>query len=484
MLFALDAWLTSVIPDRGIIYWIFFANYLLALAFIVSEVLHSRTSQGSVAWILSLLTLPFPMTFFYAVFGLKLFDDYAALQTHSGRVLRKVRAAKTKIVDQPATAEFPVLANVSQLPFLSGNEVELLIDGAATFDSIFAGITAAKETLLIQFYIIRDDELGREFATRLIERANAGVNIYLLYDDVGCLRLPRAYKQRLRDAGIRMHGFNHRHRFLRFLGPTRIQYRNHRKIVVADGREAWIGGLNVADEYMGRSKRFGPWRDTHVRIKGPSVLAADLSFREDWQWATGEELKGLPTSTAVEGDQSVLVMPTGPADALESCAIAFDDVIGQSQKRLWIVSPYFVPDVSMETALFAAQLRGVDVRILIPEKPDHLIVWLASIAYAFRMVRHGIDVYRYPEGFLHQKVILADDKIAGVGTVNFDNRSFRINFEITLWFTHERMLKDVEKMLKRDFADANKIDPNRRGGRPGVLMHFMSQAARLFSPIL
>lgn len=484
MLLALDAWLSSLIPDRGIVYWLFFANYLLALGFVVSEIVHSRTSQGSIAWILSLLTLPFPMTFFYAVFGLKLFDDYAALQTHSGRVLRKVRSAKTKILDQPSSEEWPVLVNVSQIPFLKGNDVELLIDGEATFDSIFAGISRAQESLLVQFYIIHDDELGRELATRLIERANAGVKIYLLYDDVGCFWLPRAYKNRLRDAGIRMHGFNHRHRILRFLGPTRIQYRNHRKIVVADGKEAWIGGLNVGDEYMGRSKKFGPWRDTHVRIKGPAVLAADLSFREDWQWATGEELKGLPASTDVAGEQSVLIMPTGPADKLESCAIAFDDVIGQSKERLWIVSPYFVPDTSMETALYAAALRGVDVRILIPEKPDHLIVWLASIAHAFGMVEHGINVYRYPGGFLHEKVILVDDRIAGVGTVNFDNRSFRINFEITLWFTHERMIKDVEKMLRKDFAAARKVDLEKRGARGSVLMRFASNAARLLSPIL
>jgi cardiolipin synthase len=484
LLLAVDAWLSSLIPDRGIIYWLFFANYLLALGFVVSEIYRSRTAQGSIAWILSLLILPFPMTLAYATFGLKLFDDYAAIQTHSGRVLRKVRAAKTKILDQPSGEEWPVLVNVSQVPFLKGNDVELLIDGEQTFDSIFKGISAAQETLLIQFYIIHDDELGREFATRLIERANAGVKIYLLYDDVGCFWLPRAYKRRLRAAGIRMHGFNHRHRILRFLGPTRIQYRNHRKVVVADGKEAWIGGLNVGDEYMGRSKKFGPWRDTHVRIKGPAVLAADLSFREDWQWATGEELSGLPTSTDIAGDQSVLIMPTGPADKLESCAIAFDDVIGQSKERLWIVSPYFVPDTSMETALYAAALRGVDVRILIPEKPDHRIVWLASIAHAYRMIEHGISIYRYPSGFLHTKAILVDDRIAGVGTVNFDNRSFRINFEVTLWFTHEQMIKDVEKMLAKDFRTARKVDLDQRGVRPAPVMRFMSEAARLLSPIL
>lgn len=479
----IESWLVQLIPYRGIIYWLFAANYLLAIGFAISEIFRSRTSQGSIAWILSLLILPFPITLVYAVFGLKAFDDYAAVQTHSGRVLRKVRASKTKIVDQPSTAEFPVLANVSQLPFLSGNDIELLIDGKATFGSIFEGISRATKALLIQFYIIHDDDLGREFADRLIERARAGVKIYVLYDDVGSFGLPRAYKERLRAAGITIHGFNHRHRFLRILGPTRIQYRNHRKIVIADGKEAWIGGLNVGDEYMGRSKVFGHWRDTHVRFKGPAVLAAELSFREDWQWATGEELTDLPTSTEIAGEQSMLIMPTGPADELESCAIAFDDVIGQSTKRLWIVSPYFVPDLSMETALFAASMRGVDVRILIPEKPDHRIVWLASIAYANRMTRHGIDMYRYPSGFLHEKVILVDDKIAGVGTVNFDNRSFRINFEITMWFTHDKMVQDVERMLKKDFADANKVEKAVPGSQ-GIVMQFLTQAARLLSPIL
>jgi cardiolipin synthase len=479
----LENWLVQLIPYRGIVYWFFAANYVLALFFAISEIFRSRTSQGSIAWIITLLILPFPMTLIYAVFGLKSFDDYAAVQTHSGRVLRRVRASKTKILDQPSTAEFPVLANVSQLPFLSGNEVELLIDGEATFRSILEGISRAEHTLLAQFYIIHDDELGKQFASRLIERAEAGVKVYLLYDDVGSFGLPRAYKQKLADAGVRIHGFNHRHRFLRILGPTRIQYRNHRKIVIADGKEAWIGGLNVGDEYMGRSKVFGHWRDTHVRFKGPAVLAATLSFQEDWQWATGEELTELPSSTEIAGDQSMLIMPTGPADELESCAIAFDDVIGQSQKRLWIVSPYFVPDLSMETALFAASMRGVDVRILIPQKPDHRIVWLASIAYANRMVHHGIDMYRYPNGFLHQKVILVDDKIAGVGTVNFDNRSFRINFEITMWFTDDKMIKDVEKMLRKDFNESNKVETVVPGSQ-GVVMRFLAQAARLLSPIL
>lgn len=474
--------LSTLFADRWLLRVFLWSNLAVAIAFAFNEIIRSRTSQGSIAWLLSLALLPFPTTLFYLVFGLKLFDDYADGQTHTGRVLRRVRNAK--ILDENTSDEWPVLANVSQIPFLTGNDAELLIDGEATFKSIFEGISRARKTILVQFYIIHDDALGREFADRLIERARAGVKIYLLYDDVGCFWLPRSYKLRLRKEGIRAYAFNHRHRFLRLFGPTRINYRNHRKVMVVDGKEAWVGGLNVGDEYVGRSKVFGHWRDTHVHFEGPAALAATVCFREDWEWATGHELVLPPAPPfEVKGKQSILVMPTGPADKLEGCAIAFADVIARAEERLWIVSPYFVPDVDMQIALFAAAMRGVDVRVLIPLKPDHRLVWLASIAHSYRMIGQGVHIYRYGKGFLHEKVILVDDKIAGVGTVNFDNRSFRINFEVTLWFTARSMIKEVEAMLTADFADSREVTIGQRRRQP-LGMRFLSQAARLFSPIL
>lgn len=482
-MFGSDGWLSQLIPDRSIFTAVLWLNYAIAAVFAISEVLRSRTSQGSIGWLLSLALLPFPTTLLYAIFGLKLFDDYAELQTHTARELRRVRAGKT-IYDQPTSAEWPVLSNVSQLPFLGGNDAELLIDGEATFKSIFEGISRAQSSVLAQFYIIHDDQLGKEFARRLIERAQAGVAVYLLYDDVGSFWLSQGYRQRLRDAGVKVAGFNHRHRILRLLGPTRINYRNHRKMLVIDGKEAWTGGLNVGDEYMGLSPVFGRWRDTHVRVAGPAAVAAALTFREDWQWATGEELEpDLPKPIQAAGPQSVLVMPTGPADMLEDCAIAFSEVIARAERRLWIVSPYFVPDLDMQTSLYAAAMRGVDVRVLVPRKPDHRLVWLASVAHANRMIRHGVKIYRYTHGFLHEKVILVDDQIAGVGTVNFDNRSFRINFEITFWFTHAKMIKAVDAMLEEDFSGSVLLTTEERS-RQSLAMRFLSEAARLFSPIL
>eukprot|EP00919_Chromeraceae_sp_WS-2016_P013451 GHVR01031565.1.p1 GENE.GHVR01031565.1~~GHVR01031565.1.p1 ORF type:complete len:237 (+),score=40.12 GHVR01031565.1:460-1170(+) len=233
------------------------AIYLLAFVCAVREIMISRTSQGSIAWIIALALMPFPTAFFYLVFGWKAFDDYATDRIRNGRSARPLRAKDLALLDHDTGALWPVQTKVSEVPFLSGNDVELLVDDRATFDSIFAGIEAAQSYLLVQFYIVRDDALGKQLAERLIERANAGVRVYLLYDDVGSTGMPKRYRAELRAAGVKVAGFNQRHKFMRLYGPTRINYRNHRKIVVADGKHAWVGGHNVGVEYLGQDPKFG-----------------------------------------------------------------------------------------------------------------------------------------------------------------------------------------------------------------------------------
>jgi cardiolipin synthase len=478
------AWLNFLFDNPWVVGGTVAFFYALAAVCAVREIVYSRTSQGSIAWLLSLFLAPFPTAFLYFVFGWKLFDDYAALQSHSGRASRIARAHELAMLDDEADEKWKALAAVAQLPFLAGNSAELLNDGKATFESIFEGISRAQKVIYAQFYIIRDDRLGMEFADRLIERAKAGVSVYLLYDDVGSFWLPQRYIRRLVEGGVKVSTFNKRHRMLRFFGPARLQYRNHRKLVMIDGREAWIGGHNVGVEYLGENKKFGHWRDTHVHVAGSVAVSCALMFREDWEWATGEKLeRPLKETPARPGEESILVMPSGPADRIEECAIAFSEVISRARRRLWLVSPYFVPDIDMQTALYAAALRGVDVRILIPERPDHLLVWMASIAHAGHMLAHDVQIWQYPEGFLHEKVILVDDEIAGVGTVNFDNRSFSINFEVTLWFVGRQMIADVTKMLEVDFARAKPFTAAARK-EMAVLRRFLGEAARLFSPIL
>ncbi len=483
-MFGIDDILRAIVADMHLVALIMGGVYLLALVCAVREILNSRTSQGSIAWLLSLMLLPIPTVLLYLVFGWKFFDDYATDRMQNGRANRPLRARDLALIDGDTDAKWPVQVQVSELPFLKGNDVELLVDGQATFDSIFAGIEAAKEYLLVQFYIVRDDRLGQELAERLIAKAKAGVAVYMLYDDIGSTGMPKRFRQELRDAGIKVSSFNQRHKFLRLFGATRINYRNHRKIVVADGHHAWVGGHNVGVEYLGEDPKVGHWRDTHVRVSGPAALGCALLFREDWEWATGERLPNRPPSELKSyGDQSVLVMGSGPADKLEECAIAFTDLIGRARKRLWIVSPYFVPDTDIRTALFAARLRGVDVRIMLPDNPDHALVWLASMAHADAMVQHDIAVYRYTDGFLHQKVVLMDEEMATVGSVNFDNRSFAINFEITLWFTDAETIAGVDAMLARDFESCRRVGLSEVNSRLWAL-RLATQAARLLSPVL
>ena len=369
-----DATLLDIVAHNlGLIAAFLAVLYLTAALCAVREIMNSRTSQGSVAWLLSLFFLPYLTVPLYFVFGWRSFSDYAKIQRTLGRSERARRADELGLTDHEETREWPVLSRVAGVPFLAGNTSELLIDGSATFAAIKEGIARAQNIVFFQFFAIHDDSLGREMAAALMARARDGVTVYFLYDDVGSHSLPNKFLGKLSDAGVKVCGFNQNHKFLKVLGPMRLNYRNHRKLVVIDYREAYVGGHNVADQYVGRDPRFGRWRDTHVRVEGPAAVACSLSFVEDWLWASGEQIS-LPqvTDIPMPGDESVLVMPTGPADKLEECALAFVEAAAQAKKRFWIATPYLVPSLDVQTALSAAAMRGVDVRILLPEKAGPL----------------------------------------------------------------------------------------------------------------
>ena len=262
-----------------------------------------------------------------------------------------------------------------------------------------------------------------------------------------------------------------------------LNFRNHRKVVVVDGRIAYTGGLNVGDEYMGRSEAFGPWRDTHICLRGPAVQAVQFAFVEDWYWATHRvpELEWAPNASE-RGEKTVLVIPSGPADELETCGLFFTHAIHSARHRVWIASPYFVPDSKVVAALQIAALRGVDVRILLPEKADHVLVWLSSFSYYNETMPHGVRLFRYQPGFLHQKVMLVDDDISAVGTANLDNRSFRLNFEITLLVVDAGFGAQMREMFERDFDDSRLIEPGELEAKP-LWFKVAVRVARLLAPI-
>lgn len=446
-----------------------------------------RTSQGAIAWAMSLITFPYAALPLYWVFGRNKFQGYVNARRRGNQVLHKITESLEAYTEKysasldGSAARHRVLEELAQLPFTTSNSAELLIDGRNTFEAIFKAIRESRRYILLQFFIIHDDNLGRELQALLIEKAQQGVSVYLLYDEVGCHKVPQSYGEELRAAGVDVRPFNTRKGWR---NRFQVNFRNHRKIVIIDGRLAFVGGLNVGDEYMGRSPRFGPWRDTHARFEGPSVTCVQLSFLEDWYWASHSlpELEWQPQAAAT-GNQHILVLPTGPADEHDTCSLFFCHAIHSARRRVWIVSPYFVPDEAVISALQVAALRGVDVRIMLPLRPDHRTVYLASFSYLPQFTMPGIRFYRYKPGFLHQKVLLVDDDLASVGTANLDNRSLKLNFEISMVVNDRGFVADVEKMLETDFANCIRVtldDYHRRS----PLFKLAVKVARLLSPIL
>ncbi|SDN50844.1 cardiolipin synthase [Pseudomonas jinjuensis] len=455
----------------------------------VHAVFTVRTAQGAIAWATSLVFMPMLTLLPYLVFGRRRFDAYIEARRQANEEMRQAAAEldwrpwveEAKAARRaPGYKELKAMVGLARMPTLANNQVRLLIDGQASFAALFTALAQARKVILLQFFIIRDDALGQRLAQVLLERAAAGVEVFLLYDAIGSHALSARYVERLRQGGIEVHRFRTRPGML---NRFQVNFRNHRKIVSIDGNLGFLGGLNVGVEYLGEKPPLSPWRDTFVELRGPAVTCLQECFAEDWYWAT----RSLPTlilPTAYE-DYGMLcqVVPSGPADMQETCSLFFVDAINSARERLWIATPYFVPDEAVAAALRLAVLRGVDVRILLPSRPDHRTVFAASTLYALDAVRAGVRVFRYQPGFLHQKVMLIDHDSAAIGSANLDNRSFRLNFEVMLVTVDEGFAAEVEGMLEVDFAQSEEL-----GVEDRKTIHQLQQlgmrVARLVSPIL
>ncbi len=443
----------------------------------------ARTPQGAVGWVVFLLAAPFLAVPAYLFLGRSKYSGYIIARRESTRVIEGIQNFAKKNAPEPGStqislAPFEYCAN---MPAFRGNGATLLIDGQETFDAIFNAIEAAQTYVLVQFYIIHDDDLGREFQERLKEAALRGVSVRLMMDAVGSKALPDSYIDELREAGVTVVD-RHMERGPRF--RFQLNFRNHRKSVVVDGVTGFTGGLNVGDEYMGRDPKFGAWRDTHVQLFGPMVSQLQLIFAEDWHWMTGDVLADQLNWSAPHAKEDAvgLIVATGPGDVSETGGLMFFSAIAAARKRIWLASPYFVPEIDIVTALRHAALRGVDVRILVPDVIDHKLPWLAAFAYFDDIREAGVRVFRYTEGFMHQKVFLVDDEVAAVGTTNLDNRSFRLNFEATAMFFDTRAAQRIEAMLLADFERSFELTETLHQ-QPAYIRHG-APIARLFSPLL
>jgi len=462
------------------------AFHLLGIFSAVQAIMTARTSQGAIAWAVSLITFPYLGVPLFWIFGRDRFFGYTVSRMNQDlkvNFLRRQQSPSTEVaVSGVDPLSVKVFEDLAEMRFRSGNSVKLLVNGKATFDAIFEGIDAAKEYLLVQFFIVKDDDLGRRFQKKLIEAARRGVRVYFLYDEVGSHALPKTYLRECLAEKIDIRAFK---TTKGFKNRFQLNFRNHRKIVISDGRVAYVGGHNVGDEYLGKDPKLGFWRDTHIEIRGPAVSQVQVSFAEDWNWSAPGSLPAVTWDFDGEATQGMhaMVLPTGPADELDSCGLFFLEAINSARHRLWIATPYFVPDPQIISALQLAAMRGVDVRILLPEKPDHWMSYLASFSYLKETLPWNIKLHRYHKGFMHQKTLLVDEHLSAVGTANFDNRSFRLNFEITLVVANQGFNASVERMLLADFAESrlatlDEIDKRSFPFRLAV------RVCRLLAPIL
>lgn len=460
----------------------------IAVWFAFRAVASARTPQGAVGWVVFLMAAPHFAVPAFLIFGHSRYPGYIRARRAMAGIIAALRAEAGRLGPAPDWIAGGAMASTRKgfeglagMPVVPGNATRLLIDGAETFDAIFEAIDGARDYVLVQFYTIRDDNIGRAMAERLLARAAAGVRVHVLYDSLGSNGLSTGYLEDLREGGVDIRNF---HALRHTRNRLQVNFRNHRKIVVIDGNAGFLGGHNLGDEYMGRNPEFGHWRDTHLRLDGPAVAQLQLAFAEDWLWSSGNKLELNWTPAPATADRQALVLATGPADRMENGSLYFTNAIAAARERLWIASPYFVPDGDILTSLKLAALRGVDTRLLLPERPDHWLVWLAGLAYFDEVRTAGVKVMHYGQenGFMHQKVVLVDDGFAAVGSHNLDNRSCRLNFEVSALVFDPGFAGEVARMLGADMARARQVET------PLAEMGFWrangARAARLFAPVL
>ncbi len=363
------------------------------------------------------------------------------------------------------------------------NQVELFTDGQEKFQALIEDIENAKDHIHLLYYIIRHDKLGQQIADALIRKAKQGVQVRILYDDMGSRQLSRKnYVKRIQDAGGEVEAF-----FPPLIPKVnlKINYRNHRKLAIIDGKVGYIGGFNIGDEYLGANRKFGYWRDTHLKIQGDAVRSMQTRFILDWNQASRHDILYEERYYVAEhkGDVGIQIVSSGPDSEWQQIKIGYIKMIMAAKEYVYIQTPYFIPDESLLDALKIALLSGVDVRIMIPNKPDHPFVYWATLSNIGELLRAGASVYIYQNGFLHAKTIVVDGKIASVGTANIDVRSFRLNFEVNAFLYNDELAEKLVSEFKKDITYSSQLTLKLYQERSNWI-RFKESISRLISPIL
>ena len=371
----------------------------------------------------------------------------------------------------------------NQAVYTEDNSVEIFVDGHALFQDMKAALERAQQYIHLEYYIIRNDNLGRAIRDILIRKARSGVEVKLLYDGMGCMHLPRNFFRPLIEAG------GQTAIFYPPLFPyinLRVNYRNHRKLCLIDGEEGFEVGFNIGDEYLGISKQFGFWRDTHIRIRGSAVDDMQLRFLLDWRYAARDNFiidgRYFPARSR-QGSTGIQIVSSGPDSKWSAIKNGYVKMINSARYNIYLQTPYFVPDDSILEAMKIAALSGVEVCLIIPGKPDHLFIHWASLSYVGELLEAGVRCYTYNRGFIHSKMMVADGLISSVGTANLDIRSFDLNFEINAFIYNEEVSQRLKTVFLKDLQDCTEITIEGYMAR-SVSVRIKEAFCRLLSPLL
>lgn len=463
-------------------------NTILAFSLIFIE---RREPQTTWAWLLIMIILPGVGFLIYLLLGQnfsreRLFKEKKKIDKAKRLEISKKWRNETN--EHHGGEQFLDLRkmnfNNAGAKYTTDNEVDLYFNGEDKFKQLIYDLEHAKKYIHIQYYIIRKDKLGKKIISILERKVKEGIEVRFLVDSMGSYTITKKSLKKYLAYGGKFEIF--------FPGllphvNTRINYRNHRKIVIIDGEYGYTGGFNVGDEYVNKNKKIGFWRDTHIRIKGEAVNDLTDRFLLDWCYASGEEIENFEKyyvqSINENGDTGIQIVTSGPDHNEEYIKNSFMKLINNAKERVFLETPYFVPDYPVHEALRISALSGVDVRIVIPGRPDHLFMKWAASAYIGELLAAGVKVYLYNNGFIHAKTIVADGKVSTVGTANMDMRSFCLNFEVNAFIFDDRIAKKVEEQFYKDI-DVSKLvtleDYNNRSRR----LRVRESLIRLISPIL
>ncbi len=469
--------------------------YFITVAFTVILIIQQKGDPlKTISWLLVIFLLPVIGIILYFFFG----KNYRKEKIFSRKGLIDLEHMKLLSLDQfiklahkdifkgeklrSKVNIMRLLLNSSKSLLTEKNKVTVLQNGRETFDSIIQAIEEAKHHIHLEYYIVDDDHIGNLIRKLLIRKAQEGVKVRFIYDDVGCWSLPKHFIDSMTDGGIDAYPFLP----VRFpLLTNKINYRNHRKIVVVDGKIGFTGGLNIADRYLQGSEGLGIWRDTHVRLEGEAVNSLQVIFLVDWFFVSDEIVQGEPYFPPTDTTEQHLVQITasGPDSDWASIMQAYFAAISSAQSNIYISTPYFMPNESILTALKAASLSGLDVRIILPAKSDSKMVFWSSRSYVTELLEAGIKIYFYHKGFPHSKLLLVDGVLSSIGTANLDIRSFDQNFEISALIYDEKIAIELQQNYLSDLQNSIEILPAMWEKRPRW-DKIRESVTRIFSPLL